>query len=82
MHMQCIHEKNYSAAVGDYEKALKAFEVLGDNGFYQFWWAWSKFPIYEPLRGDPRWEAGMVKIQDRNAQQRENLARTQTQTEL
>jgi TolB-like protein len=70
------------AAAGDYEKALDAFEVVVDHGHYQFWWAWTKFPTLEPLRGNPRWEAGLAKIQERNAQQRENLARIRAQAHL
>jgi tetratricopeptide (TPR) repeat protein len=70
------------AAAGDYEKALDAFEITVDHGHYGFWWAWINFPTFEPLRGNPRWEAGMAKIHERNAQQRENLARIQAQAQL
>jgi TolB-like protein/Tfp pilus assembly protein PilF len=70
------------AAAGDYEKALDAFEVSVDHGHYQFWWAWTKFPTLEPLRGNPRWEAGLAKIHERNASQRENLARIREEGRL
>jgi TolB-like protein len=70
------------AAAGDYEKALDFFEIAIDHGHYGFWWGWSKFPTLEPLRGNPRWEAGLAKIHERNAQQRENLARIQAQARL
>ena len=70
------------AAAGDYEKALDAFELSVDHGHYQFWWAWSKSPIFEPLRGNPRWEAGLATIQERNARQRENLARIRAEARL
>jgi tetratricopeptide (TPR) repeat protein len=70
------------AAVGDYDKALDAFEVSVDHGHYGFWWAWTQLPSFEPLRGNPRWEAGMTKIHERNAQQRENLARVRAQAQL
>ena len=70
------------AAAGDYEKALDAFEVTVDHGHYQFWWAWTNFPTFEPLRGNPRWQAGLAKIHERNALQRENLARIRAQARL
>jgi len=70
------------AAAGDYEKALDAFEVQVDHGHYQFWWSWTKSPDLKPLRGNPRWEAAMAKIHERNADQRENLARIREQARL
>lgn len=70
------------AAAGDYEKALDVFEVQVDHGHYSFWWTWTRFSALEPLWGNPRWEAGLAKIHERNARQRENLARMRAGTRL
>ena len=70
------------AAAGDYEKALDVFDVQVDHGHIDFWWTYTKFPAYEPLQGNPRWEAGMATIRERIARQRENLALIRTRTRL
>ncbi len=67
---------------GDYEKALDGFEKMVEGGFYEGWWAWSQLPEFEPLRGNPRWQAGLAKIQKRNEQQREKLALKRAQAQL
>jgi len=62
-------------ALGDTGKALAAFETAVAHGHYSFWWINSRFPWFEPLRGEPRFEAAMQQIRDRVALQRGNLAR-------
>jgi TolB-like protein len=60
---------------GDYEKALTAIETSFEHGHINGWWIQTRFPWYEPIRGEPRYEAAMQSVRDRMAIQRENLAR-------
>jgi tetratricopeptide (TPR) repeat protein len=62
-------------AQGDTQKALDAFETQVEHGHYSGWWIFTKLPWFEPLRGEPRFEAALQTIRDRMAVQRENLAR-------
>ena len=60
---------------GDIEKSLQAFETRVAHGHISGWWFFSQAPWFEPLRGEPRFEAALQQIRDRVALQRENLAR-------
>jgi len=65
-------------AVGETEKALLAIETRVSHEHFSGWlWA-RKLSIYEPLWGDPRFEAAMQTVQDEMAVQRANLARMET----
>jgi hypothetical protein len=65
-------------AIGDQDKALAAIETRAAHGHNAQWWFMRKQPLYEPLWGDPRFEAVLQKIQDDLVIQRANLARTET----
>ena len=60
---------------GDIEKSLAAFETQVAHGHISGWWLQTRLPWYDPLRGEPRFEAALQQIRDRVAMQRENLAR-------
>ena len=62
-------------AAGDLEKALTAIETSFDHGHINGWWIASKLPLWEPLRGNPRFEAAFERVRQRTSAQRENLAR-------
>jgi TolB-like protein len=65
-------------AVGQPDKALAAIETRMNDGHYDGWWWMRRLPVYEPLWGDPRFEAAMQRVEDEMAIQRANLARTET----
>lgn len=62
-------------ARGDIEQSLRAFETQVAHGHISGWWLQTRMPWFEPLRGEPRFEAALQQIRDRVALQRENLAR-------
>jgi TolB-like protein/Tfp pilus assembly protein PilF len=66
-------------ASGDHAKALDAFETQVAHGHIGGWWVNTRMPWFEPLRGEPRFEAALQSIRDRMAVQRENLARMEAQ---
>ena len=61
-------------ARGETEKALAALETQVDHKHYAGWWFMRKHPQWEPLWGEPRFEALMARIEEDIAVQRENLA--------
>jgi len=65
-------------ATGQPDKALAAIEERLDDRHYDGWFWLRKLPVYEPLWGDPRFEAAMQKVQDEMAVQRANLAQSET----
>jgi tetratricopeptide (TPR) repeat protein len=65
-------------ALGESDKALAALEPQVSHGHWGQWWLWRRLPLYEPLWGEPRFEAAMQEIQDAIAIQRANLAQTET----
>jgi TolB-like protein/Tfp pilus assembly protein PilF len=64
---------------GDNELALNALETEFAHGHHSQWWIWQMAPNYEPLRGDPRFEAMFDEIRETAAQQRANLARMEAE---
>jgi len=77
------HADRYSVeacymALGDMDKALSAIETRVSHGHWAQWWFMRKMPLYEPLWGEPRFEAAMQKIEDGLVVQRANLAETET----
>jgi TolB-like protein/lipopolysaccharide biosynthesis regulator YciM len=64
--------------LGQPEKALSAIETRVSHGHWHQWWFMRRMPLYEPLRGEPRFEAAMQKIEDDLVVQRANLAETET----
>jgi TolB-like protein len=64
---------------GDFEKAISTFETVVAHGHINAWWILTQLPWYEPIRGEPRFEAAMQSIRDKMAVQRENLARLEAQ---
>jgi TolB-like protein/cytochrome c-type biogenesis protein CcmH/NrfG len=64
---------------GDHEKALEALETGVAHGHYTQWWLFFKTPIFEPLFGDPRFEALLQQVRDQAAQQRANWASMEAQ---
>jgi TolB-like protein/Tfp pilus assembly protein PilF len=65
-------------ATGQPDKALLAIEERLNDRHYDGWWWMRTLPVYEPLWGDPRFEAAMQKVKDDMAIQRTNLAQTET----
>jgi TolB-like protein len=65
-------------ALGQADKALASIETQVEHGHWGQWWFWRKMPLFEPLWGEPRFEAAMQTIQDGLVIQRANLARTET----
>jgi len=62
-------------ALGDNESALAAIETRVDHNHWGQWWFWRRAPMFEPLWGEPRFEAALQRIQDDLAVQRANLQR-------
>ena len=69
-------------ALGDSDRALSAIEARVSHGHWGQWWFLRKMPLYEPLWGDPRFEAAMQTIEDGLVVQRANLARNETAANL
>jgi len=65
-------------ATGQADKALMAIEERLNDRHYDGWWWLRKMPVYEPLWGDPRFEAAMQRVEDEMAIQRANLAQNET----
>jgi hypothetical protein len=64
--------------LGQPEKALSAIETRVSHGHWHQWWFMRRMPLYEPLRGEPRFEVAIQKIEDDLVVQRANLADTET----
>ncbi len=62
-------------ALGETEKALAAIETRVEHRHYHQWWLWQRAGMFEPLWGDPRFEAAIQRIRDDIAIQRANLER-------
>ena len=63
------------AIKGDFAKALDAIEIQVEHGHISYWWISLNQPYFDPLRGEPRFEAALQRIHQRNALQRANLER-------
>ncbi len=77
------HADRYSVAacymvLGDKHKALSAIETRVSHGHWVQWWFMRRMPLYEPLWGEPRFEAAMQKIEDDLVVQRAKLAQMET----
>jgi tetratricopeptide (TPR) repeat protein len=68
------YDQGCYAVAGDVDKALDSLEVNLAHGHNSGWWFWSKLPQMEILRGEPRYEAVLQAIQEKNAVMRERLA--------
>ena len=62
--------------LGQTEAALAAIETRVSHGHLGGWWLWRRWPSYEPLRGDPRFEALMDGVEQNMAAQRARLVET------
>jgi TolB-like protein/Tfp pilus assembly protein PilF len=58
---------------GDYDKALQTVETLFDHGHFDFWWELPSLPYFAPLRGDPRFEKLLQRVDKEMARQRAEL---------
>ncbi len=56
------------------EAALEALEARFSNGGYQGWMFYRDLEPFEPLHGDPRFEALMQDVEAEMDRQRANLA--------
>jgi TolB-like protein/predicted Zn-dependent protease len=63
------------AALGARERALDALEARFANGHYEIWQLLSRWPPFEPLWGDPRFEAALRQAEQATARQREEVIR-------
>jgi tetratricopeptide (TPR) repeat protein len=63
------------AAAGRMEEALEALEARFSNGGYQGWMFYRDLEPFEPLLGDPRFEALMQNVETEMERQRSSLAK-------
>ncbi|NIP17344.1 MAG: tetratricopeptide repeat protein [Xanthomonadales bacterium] len=64
---------------GDHEAALDALETSVAHGHYGGWWLMSRLSLFDPLRGDPRFEAVEQQLSDMATRQRASLAQWEAQ---
>jgi hypothetical protein len=62
-------------ALGSRERALAALEASFAYGRYGAWQLLRRWPLYEPLWGDPRFEAALQQAGQATARQREEVIR-------
>jgi TolB-like protein len=62
-------------ALGSRESALAALEASFAHGRYGAWQLLRRWPLYEPLWGDPRFEAALQQAEQTAARQREEVVR-------
>jgi len=62
-------------AMGSRERALDALEMRFAHGHYADWQLLRRWPLYEPLWGDPRFEAALGQAEQAIARQREEVIR-------
>ena len=60
-------------AQGEIDGALRAIETRFEHHHYQFWWWLRLSPLYRPLRGEPRFEAALERVEADIKVQREAL---------
>jgi TolB-like protein/Flp pilus assembly protein TadD len=65
---------------GEHDKAMASLELIFEHGHHSQWWIWLGLPIFEPLRGEPRFESLRAQMASRAAEQRANLARIEGET--
>lgn len=63
------------AYAGDFEAALDQLESNFRNRHFFFWWQSRQLELFDPLKGDPRYEALMQAFEDEMTRQRDNLDR-------
>jgi hypothetical protein len=64
-------------ALGDPERALAAIEARFAHGHYGGWPLLRRWPLFEPLWGDPRFEAALQQAEQATARQREEVIRAE-----
>jgi hypothetical protein len=62
-------------ALGSREPALAALEASFAHGRYGAWQLLRRWPLFEPLWGDPRFEAALQQAEQASARQREEVFR-------
>jgi hypothetical protein len=62
-------------ALGSREHALAALEASFAHGRYGGWQLLRRWPLFEPLWGDPRFEAALQQAEQATARQREEVIR-------
>ncbi len=65
------------AYLGDFEAALDQLETNFRNRHLAMWWQVRELELFDPLKGDPRFESLMQAFEDELARQRANLDRLQ-----
>ena len=66
------------AALGSYDRALDAIEARLADRHYAGWWLPRRAPWFEPLWGDPRFEAAMERVETELERQRAQVIRAET----
>jgi hypothetical protein len=64
---------------GDFEAALDQLETNYRHRHFGFWWEPRLLELFDPLRGNPRFENLMQAFEDEMARQRANLDRLEAQ---
>jgi hypothetical protein len=67
------------ATLGDYEAALAQLETNLRHRHFDFWWEPRLLEMFDPLRGNPRFENVMQAFEDEMARQRANLDRLEAE---
>ena len=66
---------------GEFDKALAALETRIAHKHYSFWWLMFKFPQWDPIRAEPRFQAAVQSLEDGIAEQRRLLAEMNLETD-
>lgn len=77
-----LYDQGCYAVAGDIQKALESLEQNVAHGHYSGWWLWTQLPQFEPLRGQPRFEAVMQTIRERGDAMRARLAAVENEIGL
>jgi hypothetical protein len=70
------------AVLGEHELALTHLEERWAQGRYEFWWEPELLEFFDPLRGEPRFEAALAGVEAEMTRQRESLRRLEAEGKL
>jgi len=67
---------------GEFDKALDQLDISFAHGHYGQWWMWNNLSLFDPLRGNERYETMMQNINETAATQRASLAQMEAEARL